>query len=122
MVSPAVAHRLPSVFANPEKYDPDRFAPGREEHKQTLYTLIGFGGGKHRCIGFVFAYQQVMMIWAHILKSFEIELVEPDYKPNYSTFVVGPYQPCRIRYRRRKSATVSVPSTKANGQAHAAHA
>jgi sterol 14-demethylase len=112
MVSPEVAHRLPSVFANPNAYDPDRFAPGREEHKKTLYTLIGFGGGKHRCIGFVFAYQQVMMIWAHILRHFEIELLEPRYQPNYNTFVVGPYQPARVRYRRRKHKTVvAVPST-----------
>lgn len=109
MVSPAVSHRIPEIFKNPHAYDPDRFAPGREEDKQALYTLIGFGGGKHRCIGMVFAYQQVKAIWATILRSFEIELLDPDYRPNYSTFVVGPHQPCRIRYRRRKRASVSVP-------------
>lgn len=109
MVAPAVAHRMPTVFKSPELYDPDRFAPGREEHKKAVATLIGFGGGKHRCIGFVFAYQQVMAIWATLLQSFEIELLEPDYKPNYSTFVVGPYQPAKIRYRRRKRAQIAVP-------------
>jgi sterol 14-demethylase len=117
MVSPAVAHRLPSVFAQPGQYDPDRFAPGREEHKKTLYTLIGFGGGKHRCIGFVFAYQQVMMIWAHLLHHFELELVEPRYEPNYNTFVVGPHQPARVRYRRRKRVRIAVPRKDAEARA-----
>jgi sterol 14-demethylase len=41
------------------------------------------------------------VIWAAILRRFEIELVEPAYTPNYTTFVVGPHQPCRVRYRRR---------------------
>jgi sterol 14alpha-demethylase len=107
MVSPAVAHRLGDVFARPGAFDPDRYGPGREEDKKTLYTLIGFGGGKHRCLGMVFAYQQVKVIWASILRRYEIELVERDYRPNYTTFVVGPHQPARIRYRRRRHEAVS---------------
>jgi len=51
MVAPAVTHRLPHIFRDPECYDPDRFAPGREEDRRTPFALIGFGGGKHRCIG-----------------------------------------------------------------------
>lgn len=111
MVSPAVAHRIPTLFSDPDTFDPERYAPGREEDKKAQYSLIGFGGGKHRCIGMVFAYQQVKVIWAAILQRFEIELVERDYLPNYTTFVVGPHRPCRIRYRRRPRAAVSaVPS------------
>ena len=111
MVSPALSHRVPEVFKDPDKFDPDRFAPPRDERKQATYTLIGFGGGKHRCIGMVFAYQQVKVIWAALLQRFEIELVERDYLPNYTTFVVGPHRPCRIRYRRRPRPAVSaVPS------------
>jgi sterol 14alpha-demethylase len=101
MISPAVSHRLPEVFCHPEKYDLDRFAPGREEHLQSKYALIGFGGGKHRCIGQAFAYQQVKVIWSILLQRFELELVQPKYEPNYSTFVVGPKQPCLVRYRSK---------------------
>jgi sterol 14alpha-demethylase len=115
MVSPAVSHRLADVFPNPGAFDPDRYGPGREEDKKTLYTLIGFGGGKHRCIGMVFAYQQVKVIWAAILRRFEIDLVERQYRPNYTTFVVGPHQPCRVRYQRRKRAVVSVAASTAPG-------
>ncbi len=101
MVSPAASHRIPEVFKNPHAFDPDRYAPGREEDRKALYSLIGFGGGKHRCMGMVFAYQQVKAIWSVLLRRFELELCEPDYRPNYTTFVVGPHQPCRVRYRRR---------------------
>src|SRR5262245_21274794 len=103
MVSPAVSHRLPEVFHNPDRYDPDRFAPGREEDRKHSYTLIGFGGGRHRCIGLTFAQQQVKVIWSVLLQRFKLELVQRDYEPNYSTFVVGPRHPCLVRYRRINS-------------------
>ena len=104
MVSPALSHMLPEVFANPERFDPDRFAPPREEHKQANYTLIGFGGGKHRCIGMAFAYLQVRAIMSYLLRNFELELVSQHPRPDYSGFVVGPIQPCLVRYRRRQPA------------------
>src|SRR5262249_49736015 len=56
MISPAISHRIPEIFADPSCYDPDRFAPPREEDRRTPYALIGFGGGKHRCLGLAFAY------------------------------------------------------------------
>lgn len=46
-VSPTVGMRLPEVFADPDKFDPDRFGPGREEHKASPYAYLGFGGGMH---------------------------------------------------------------------------
>jgi len=99
LVSPGVSHRIADIFANPERYDPERFAPPREEDRRTPYGLIGFGGGKHRCIGLAFAYQQVKVIWSVLLRRYTFELVNRDHRPNYATFVVGPRQPCRIRYR-----------------------
>ena len=103
LATPAVSHRLSAIYSEPDRFDPDRFAPGREEDRKTSYALIGFGGGKHRCLGMVFAYQQIKVIWTGILRRFDIELVEPEYRPDYRTLVVGPKQPCRIRYKRRLS-------------------
>jgi sterol 14-demethylase len=101
MVSPAVSHRIPEIFTEPDRYDPERFAPGREEDRKARFTLIGFGGGKHRCIGMVFAYQQIKVIWSTLLRRFDLELVGPAPVPDHSTWVVGPRQPCRVRYRRK---------------------
>ena len=110
MVSPAAAHRLPDVFAEPDRYDPDRFGPGREEDRRARNALIGFGGGHHRCIGSAFAQQQIKIIWSVLLRRFELSLATREHRPDYATFVVGPRPPCRLRYRRRRRAAVSVPA------------
>jgi sterol 14-demethylase len=107
MVSPAVSHRLPEIFREPEVYDPGRFGAGREEDRKHTYTLIGFGGGRHRCIGLTFAQQQVKVIWSVLLQMFDLELVHPHHQPDYSTFVVGPKRPCLIRYRRKMPLTTN---------------
>ena len=107
MVAPAVTHRLPHIFAEPERYDPDRFGPGREEDRRTQFALIGFGGGKHRCIGAGFAYQQIKVIWTVLLRNFELELAPGEYAPDYSTFVVGPRPPCILRYRRKRGSQLA---------------
>ena len=59
-------------------------ALAREEDSRTLYVLIGFGGGRHRCIGSAFAYQQIKAIWSVVLRRFELELAQPTYRPNYA--------------------------------------
>jgi sterol 14-demethylase len=103
MVAPAVTHRLPHVFREPARYDPDRFGPGRDEDRRVPCALIGFGGGKHRCIGAGFAYQQIKVIWTVLLRRFEMDLASGEHPPDYSTFVVGPRRPCVIRYRRKRA-------------------
>lgn len=101
MISPGVSHRLPDVFSDPDSYDPYRFAPDREEDRRTPYGLIGFGGGKHRCVGLAFAYQQVKVIWSVLFRRYELKLFDQPMRPDYSTFVAGPRRPCRVRYRCR---------------------
>ncbi|WP_344365389.1 cytochrome P450 [Streptomyces gobitricini] len=113
MVSPAVAHRQPEVFRDPDHYDPSRYGPGREEHA-CPYALIGFGGGKHRCVGMAFAYQQVKIIWSVLLRRFDLELATGPHVPDYSTLVPAPRAPCRVRYRRRCAPLVSVRLTEAD--------
>jgi sterol 14-demethylase len=109
LVSPAVSHRLPEVFSEPGRYDPDRFGPGRQEHRKAKYAILTFGGGRHGCIGMTFAYLQVKAIWSVLLRRFELELIDSDPEPNYATFVVGPKPPCRLRYRRKARLVVNVP-------------
>lgn len=102
MVSPAAGHRLADVFREPDRYDPDRFGPGREEDRRVKHALIGFGGGHHRCIGTAFAQEQIKVIWSVLLQRFELTLARTGHAPDYSTFVVGPRRPCVVRYRRRR--------------------
>lgn len=106
MVSPAVSHRLPHVFANPERFAPERFAPPASEDKQHHYALIGFGGGKHRCMGKHFAYLQLKAIWTVLLDRFDFQLRTEFPAPNYGSWVTGPQEPCRLHYRRRTGAGI----------------
>ena len=57
--SPAFSHRLPQVFPRPDAFEPERWAPPREEDKAAPFSFIGFGGGRHGCMGSNFAYLQV---------------------------------------------------------------
>ena len=110
MVSPAVSHQIPSIFVDPLRCDPDRFAPPREEDRRTPFGLIGFGGGKHRCIGLAFAYYQIKVIWSILLKRYEFSLIDENQLPNYKTFVVGPRAPCLVLYRARARGNSAIQS------------
>jgi sterol 14-demethylase len=105
MVSPAVSHRLPHVFEDPERFHPDRFAAPAREDRTHRYALIGFGGGKHLCMGKHFAYAQLKAIWTVLLDRFDWFLDTAVPPPNYGSWVTGPEEPCRVRYRRRAPAS-----------------
>jgi sterol 14alpha-demethylase len=66
---------LPDFWENPEQYDPLRYAPDREEHKQHRFSLIGFGGGTHKCMGMNFANNEMMIITALLFQQYEVELL-----------------------------------------------
>jgi retinoid hydroxylase len=70
----AASHLIPSIFAEPTRFDPDRFAPPREEHRRTPYALAGFGGGPRICIGINFAQVEIKALAAHILRRYQLEL------------------------------------------------
>jgi len=80
LLSLAACHRLPDVFANPDTFDPDRFAPPREEDKRTPYALVTFGGGPRICIGINFAQIEVKAMAAHILRHYTLTPA-PDQPP-----------------------------------------
>jgi cytochrome P450 len=66
--SPYVTHRLPQVYRDPERVDPDRFLPPREEHKATPYALVGFGGGPRLCLGLAFAQLEAKIVASLLLR------------------------------------------------------
>ncbi|KAL4429571.1 hypothetical protein ABPG77_008620 [Micractinium sp. CCAP 211/92] len=99
--SPTFSHRLPHVFREPEQYQPDRFAPPREEDKPLPFSYLGFGGGRHGCMGQNFAYLQIKTIWSVLLRNFDFEMIDPVPEADYTSMVIMP-KPCRVRYIRKK--------------------
>lgn len=71
MLSPLLTHRMVELYDNPNDFDPERFAPPREEDKKHAFGLIGFGGGQHQCIGYELAQMEAKIILAVILRHFE---------------------------------------------------
>lgn len=99
--SPTFSQRLEHVFKDANKYQPDRFAPPREEDKSRPFSYLGFGGGRHACMGQQFALLQIKTIWSVLLRNFDFEMLDPFPEADFTGMVVGP-KPCRIRYTRRK--------------------
>lgn len=81
---------------------PSHPAAPRDEDKAVPFSYIGFGGGRHGCMGSQFAYLQIKTIWSMLLRNFTFELVDPFPEPDWASMVIGP-KPCRVRYTRRKT-------------------
>jgi cytochrome P450 len=80
---PSINHRLPELWTDPDKFDPDRFAEPRSEHKKHRYAFAPFGGGAHKCIGMVFGQLEIKTVMHRLLRRYKLELASPDYKPSY---------------------------------------
>jgi cytochrome P450 len=69
------SHRLPDVWAQPERFIPERFAAeARASIPKGAY--IPFGGGSRTCIGMRFGQLEVRTIATLILSRFALELPE----------------------------------------------
>jgi sterol 14-demethylase len=107
VISPTVSHQMESVFRDARAFDPDRFAPPREEDKRD-FAYISFGGGRHKCLGNAFAILQIKAILALLLGQYEFELAGDAIDSDFHGLVVGPKEPCRVRYRKRAQPSVTM--------------
>ena len=79
MVAYPAAHYMAENFEEPDKFDIDRFAPPRDEHRKRG-AYHPFGVGTHTCLGSRFselAMAADLLLLAHHL---EIEMVPANYK------------------------------------------
>eukprot|EP00752_Nemacystus_decipiens_P011638 g10333.t1 len=98
--SPYLAMHLPEVFENPEKFDPDRFGPERQEGKQP-YSFVGFGAGMHQCLGQQLAYTQVKTIISVLLREYKIDILGEFPRPDFEALFAGPKSKCNVRYAKK---------------------
>ncbi len=116
-VSVAVSNRMPECFPEPDRFDPDRYAEGREEDRQ-IFAWIPFGAGRHRCVGAAFAMVQLKAIFSVLLRRYAFSLAQPPerYRNDHSKMVVQLAQPCRVGYARREAAVVAGAPSVAGGE------
>ena len=70
-ISPMITHRMPEIYSEPDRFDPDRFAPPREEDKRYPFSLVGFGGGTHTCIGLELAKLEMKVFLVSLLRQYD---------------------------------------------------
>ena len=67
LLGTTVGHHLPEYFPEPERFDIERYSPGRLEHQQPG-AFAPFGVGQHRCIGSGLSELQIALTLAAIVR------------------------------------------------------
>jgi len=77
MFSIYLTHHDKNHWPQPERFDPQRFAPGVG---RLPYTFIPFGGGPRNCIGAAFAQVEAKAVLARLLQRYNFTLLQPSVR------------------------------------------
>jgi cytochrome P450 len=97
-------NRDPAIYAQPERFDPDRFAPPRSEHLKHPMAFIPQGAEPptgHRCLGLEYSSFLSSAFLALLLRGYEWELPEQDLEYHWSQVPPVPRDGLRVRLRHR---------------------
>jgi cytochrome P450 len=99
-----LVHRDPRVWPDPERFDPDRFAPGRTSNRAHAYKP--FGTGQRACIGRQFALHEAVLTLAMILHRYDLT-PEDGYRLQVSETVTLKPQGFRLALNKRDASSRS---------------
>jgi cytochrome P450/NADPH-cytochrome P450 reductase len=111
-------HRDPRAWPEPEKFEPDRFAPGARE-KIPPQAWLPFGNGVRACIGRAFAMQEAALVLAMMLQRFDLRTATPYKLKVKETLTLKP-DGLRIVARVRKQVARTASATRMAPQPGAA--
>ena len=113
-----LTHHLPAFFPDPERFDIDRFAPPRNEHRQSA-VYLPYGVGTHRCLGEHLAEFVTLTAMAALLHDAELALHPPGYTLTGSKIkglpTRHPGKSFRFRLVSRRSTNAGAPPIAAHG-------
>jgi len=72
-LSQYIVHRDPRYFSDPERFDPDRWAPDAKAQRPR-FSYFPFGGGARQCIGESLAWMEGILILATIARRWRLRL------------------------------------------------
>ena len=101
MVLPLV-QRDPRVWPDPERFDPDRFAPGQMKSRAHAYKP--FGTGQRACIGRQFALHEAVLTLALILHRYELT-AENNYRLKVSESITLKPRGFRLVLKKRAASS-----------------
>ena len=67
-------HRHPRYWPDPDRFDPERFAP-EVSATRPRNAYLPFGGGRHVCLGNYFAMMEGQLIIATVAQHYRLRLV-----------------------------------------------
>jgi cytochrome P450 len=67
---PLHTHHMREWWAEPYRFDPERFSKARAEHEQHTHLFVPFSGGEHMCLGKRFAEMQIRQILFQLVRRF----------------------------------------------------
>lgn len=73
---PCIAvHRSEEYYPDPNVFNPERFMP-ENKHLLVPYTYLPFGQGPRNCVGMRFAYQEIKILLAKLIRQFKFSRTE----------------------------------------------
>jgi cytochrome P450 len=100
MVFLPLLHRDPTVWPDPERFDPERFAPGQAKNRPP-HAYKPFGTGQRACIGRQFALHEAVLALGLVLHRYELSAPE-DYRLRIAESLTMKPQGFELLPRRRR--------------------
>lgn len=97
IISPYALHRHPEFWADPDRFDPDRFLT------KDLPAYLPFGAGPRSCIGDEFAIWEARVILAMVLQRFDVEAIDKQHAIPEAGLTLRIKNGLPIRLRERKA-------------------
>ncbi len=94
-------HRHSGFWNDPERFDPMRFEPGKEENSRSTYASVPFGGGPRVCIGVHFAMLELVLILAMVSRRFQVEVDPSDRHELAANLTLEPRYGVQVHLSRR---------------------
>ena len=100
LVSPYLTHRSPTLWPEPETFDPTRFTPDRVRGRHR-FAYYPFGSGAHQCLGNALFLTEAQIILATLLRRYQMTLHrERPIEPKVSVSLI-PRDPVQMTFARR---------------------
>ena len=109
-ISPYVLHHDARLWANPETFDPDRFAP-EADIKRHKFAFLPFSAGPRGCIGEQFAWMEGVLVTATLAQRWRLRLPDERPIPLQPSVTLRPGRSVPVIADRRDSIPVDEPET-----------
>ena len=100
VMSPWVVHRREKSFAEPSRFNPDRWLEANQKDRPR-FAYFPFGGGPRGCMGEMLAWTQGVAILATIAQRWDLRAVSPSLPTPHPGLTLRPTRQTYVRATKR---------------------